>query len=174
MTRARFFFQSFLIGYLGVVVLVTAAGVGLLKLNHMHILDVQTGSMAPTFHSGDAVLSQAMQGHAQVSVGDVVSYVSQQDGRTITHRVVRVDTAHGQVTTRGDALSKSDTPIARTAISGKVVAVLPQLGRVLDFVRRPVGLAILVYLPALGTVFNEVKSLSRHYGRGRYRVYGYR
>ena len=173
MRRAHKIFRLMLAGYVGLVLTAGAMSVAVLKSEHIRLLAVQTGSMTPVLRTGDAILVRPLQA-GRLHVGQVVSYTSPQNAKTITHRIVAIDRAHGQVTTRGDALGKPDTPIALSAVGGTVVVVLPQLGKLLDFARRPVGLALLVYLPALVIVVNEIKGLGRHFGGTYYRLHSVR
>lgn len=154
------------------VILLAAAAIGafgVLKLAHLKVLSVQTSSMAPTFQPGDVVLVSPLW-PSTVQVGQVVTFVSPASGQLISHRVVAVDRQRSQLTTRGDAVKRPDTPIASSAVIGRVVRVLPKAGTVLHFLRRPIGLAIFLYLPALAIVGNEINRLSRHYSRGYYRL----
>ena len=165
--------RTLLYAYVCLILLAVGASVAVLKLGHIRVLNVQTGSMAPTFRAGDIVLSKPVQSSA-LRPGMVVSFMSQQNGPIVSHRVVAVDGAHNQLTTRGDALNKPDTPINQTALVGKVTMIVPRAGFALDFLRHPIGLALFVYLPAFGIVAGEVKALSRHYGRSYYRLPSFR
>jgi hypothetical protein len=46
----------------------------------------------------------------------------------------------------------------------------------MDFIRKPLGLAVLVYVPAAGIIASELLRLQRYYsgsGAGRYLLHGY-
>lgn len=165
--------RTLLYAYICLILVAVAGSVAVLKLDRIRVLNVQTGSMAPTFRAGDIVLARPVLSNS-LRPGMVVSFMSQQSGAVVSHRVVAVDNARGQLTTRGDAVGKPDTPINQAAVLGKVVMVVPRAGLVLDFLRRPLGLALFVYLPALGVVVGEVRALSRHFGRGYYRLPSFR
>lgn len=173
MTRLQPVVRYALRVYVVLLLLAMAAVVGAVKLQHVRVLSVQSGSMRPVFDAGDAVVVRPL-GPGGLRSGQVVSYVSPVSGQIISHRVVQVDTARGQLTTRGDALAKADTPIRQTALIGRVVWVLPHAGSILDFMKQPLGLALFVYAPALGIVAGEARNLSHHYGRGYYRLLGFR
>jgi signal peptidase len=155
--------------YIGVLLIGLAAAVGVMKAEQVRLLSVQTGSMAPTFRPGDAVLVKPAAAGTLRS-GQVISYISPISGQTISHRVVAVDRARNQLTTRGDVLSEPDTPITQLAIVGRVVVVLPRAGMILGFVKRPLGLVLFVYLPAIAIVAGEMRGLACHYGRRYYRL----
>jgi signal peptidase I len=119
------------------------------------VLSIQTGSMMPTLRPGDAVVvSRAST--AGLRCGDIISYHSPTNpGITITHRLQRVEPANGWLITKGDAASQPDSAFPPRLLVGRVVAVGPGLGRVLDDLHRPLGLALGVYLPAAGLVGAE-------------------
>jgi hypothetical protein len=59
-------------------------------------------------------------------------------------------------------------PVAGDRILGKVLKSAPLLGYLLDVLRRPGGLAILIYVPAFMTMRSELKRLRRQFGRQSY------
>jgi signal peptidase I len=125
---------------------------------------VQSGSMVPTLHRGDLVVSVRP---GSLSVGDVVSYPSASiPGQLVTHRVAAI--SRGYVTTKGDNLLTADPPVVAAAIKGKSVAAIPWAGYVFDRLRTPLGLALIVYLPALAVVVGELWLVTGHF---KYRPY---
>ena len=129
-------------------------------------LSVQTGSMRPAVRPGDLVFVKHVPA-SDLRVGDVITYASKSNARqTITHRIVDIQgesKALKQITTKGDANELPDAPISEQQIVGKVARTAPLLGRLLDTLRTPLGLLILVYVPALGVVWGELKRLSLYY-----------
>lgn len=121
----------------------------------LQLLAVQTGSMCPSFCPGDGlVVRQATA--AEMQPGNVVSYRSSHSPRElITHRLIAH--SNGRLQTQGDALTQPDPPIRASLLVGRIVAVLPGLGRLLDCLRSWPGLVAGVYLPALGLVYAELK-----------------
>jgi signal peptidase I len=136
---------------------ISIAGLALAKLDGAHLLSIQTGSMVPLFRPGDAVLSVKSKAHS-LHAGDIISYTDPTQPRLIiTHRLVRIDPSSGRVTTKGDHNAKPDTPFPRQLVTGRVVAVAPHFGTVLDAARKPAGLILLVYVPALLTLMFEIR-----------------
>jgi signal peptidase I len=128
---------------------------------HLQLLDVQTGSMVPVFSPGDALILQK-QLPDQLKVGQIVSYHSARNPRElVTHRVVAI-TADG-FQTKGDQLSRADPPVRSSLFSGKVIAILPSLGRVLAWFRSLPGLISCVYAPAIMIAAYELRRLEQHY-----------
>jgi len=124
-------------------------------------LSVQTGSMAPFIKPGALVLVHRIPA-TQLRVGDVITYVSTSTKKTNTHRIINIDSSHGvplKITTRGDANSSSDQPILPKQVLGRVDRSIPVLGRLSDAARHPIGLGILIYLPALAVIISETRLL---------------
>ena len=105
---------------------------------------VLSGSMEPTFSTGDLILVREAPTYG---IDDIVVY---QEGRTlVVHRIV--DMADGTVTTKGDANNASDEPIELSAIRGRVLFHIPGAGNVVSFLKSPVG-TILVIVAAIALV----------------------
>lgn len=141
------------------LLIATTVGLMSLRIHHQKLLSVQSASMAPTFTPGDAlVVNPVKAGYLQV--GDIISYQSgQAKAVTISHRLVAVNKHTGWLTTAGDRLDVSDTPFPPSQVIGRATAVAPGLGHVMDMVRTPLGLALLLYLPALAIIGGEVQRL---------------
>ncbi|MDB5169503.1 MAG: peptidase signal peptidase [Candidatus Saccharibacteria bacterium] len=149
-------------------------GAGCLALwygNGGRIVAVQSGSMRPLFSTGDALLVSPMPTYRP---GDIVRYQSPGNpGVTIAHRITHINKQTGWLTTKGDALSRPDQAIPPRLVQGRVIAVAPGLGRLLDLLHTPAALLALIYIPALALLTNEAWRLARQL-RVPYRVFGYR
>lgn len=98
---------------------------------------VLSGSMEPTFSTGDLIVVAETD---TCDEGDIVVF---QDGRSlVVHRVIAVDGE--QVTTKGDANNAADAPIHMTAIKGRVLFWIPFVGRVVNFLKTPIGTVALL------------------------------
>jgi signal peptidase len=107
---------------------------------------VLSGSMAPTFSPGDAVLVTP-EATADVRVGDVISYkIPVEDHHVETHRIVRIISAgrHPVVITKGDANTAADPWRARLqgAKVWRMRAVIPDLGTAIHDLRTPIAHAL--------------------------------
>ncbi len=100
---------------------------------------VQSGSMEPTYKKGDLLFIKTAEEYA---VGDVVVY----QGRSIlvVHRIVAID--GDAITAKGDANNVADEPIDRSAIKGKVAASIPFVGLVVDGIKSPIGIIVILAL----------------------------
>ncbi|MDB5170620.1 MAG: putative Peptidase signal peptidase [Candidatus Saccharibacteria bacterium] len=156
--------------------LLLAAAVGLvsLHLRGQHLMSVQSASMAPIFGPGDALVVEPISA-AQLHVGDIVSYQSPRDPAVIiSHRLIAISKQTGFLTTAGDRLHAPDRPFPPGRVIGRAVAVAPALGSVMNFARSPLGLAVLVYVPALSVLISEARHLIRISQRPTYRLTMYR
>lgn len=150
--------------------LVGGAGMVILHTHGQRLLSVQTGSMMPTFHPGDALIVEPVK-IRQLRVGQVISYQSTLDPRLIiSHRLIKIDQRTGWLTTRGDALSMADQPFPSSRVVGRAIAVAPRFGRLLDFLHRPLGLALIIYLPAISLIALELWHLRLAIHPGIYRL----
>lgn len=124
-------------------------------------LSVQTGSMVPTFDPGSMVLVHKV-APSSLKVGDIVTYKSPTAGDSITHRITDFQTSNGQrlIIVKGDANTKADAPVTASQIIGKEVKSVPKVGHVIDFAHSPLGLVLLVYLPAALLIIYEIKLMT--------------
>jgi len=159
-------------GLLVAISLFSAAALGYVRVRGLQLLSVQTGSMRPEIRPGDAVLVRRV--YQALIPGDIISYQSLADPKlTITHRVVSVSSMTGTLITKGDVLQTNDPPIGYDRVIGRVVRIVPVVGRGVDFIRRPVGLIGVVYLPAVILIGAEIRRLMKYYDMQRYRLYAY-
>ncbi len=141
------------------LLLAVAVGLGGLYLRGQRLLSVQSASMVPVFKPGDALVIDKVLA-SQLRVGDIVSYRSASDGAVIiSHRLQAIDSRTGLLTTAGDRLGQSDPPFLSSRVIGRASAVAPRLGRVMDWIRTPLGLTLLLYLPAAVVIISEIRRL---------------
>lgn len=141
-------------------------------------LAIPTGSMRPTMPPGSLALVRQVP-VSSLRVGDIITYVDPLNvHKTITHRIVQTYVIASHVpgfVTKGDANTASDLPIPGGSVQGKVIWHMPYLGRVLSWTRSWAGIAILVYLPALLIIIEEIKRLRDYFRLSLpYRLRGYR
>ena len=133
------------VAVLGALALLMLVGVGPRVFGYQ-IETVLSGSMAPTFSPGDAVLVTP-EATADVRVGEVISYkIPVEDHHVETHRIVRIISAglHPVVITKGDANTAADP--WRAKLQGAKVwrmrAVIPDLGTAIHDLRSPIAHAL--------------------------------
>jgi signal peptidase I len=154
------------------LLLVSAVGLLLLRVQGEQLLSVQTGSMEPVLYPGDAVIVEPLN-RRSLEPDIIVSYRSPRaPGLIITHRLVAIDPHSGWLTTEGDALESPDPEFSPRLVIGRVAAVAPRLGAVTDALRHPLVLAFALYIPAATVVVTEIKRLATANSRRHYRLRG--
>jgi signal peptidase len=118
---------------------------------------VMSGSMEPALRVGSAVVVVPRQ---QYKLGQVVTYRDLRNPKaTTTHRIVEVN-ENGFVT-KGDANDAPDTNAIRPpAVVGQVALSIPKLGYLVSFARTPIGLTLLIILPAMVIISIEVSLIA--------------
>lgn len=98
---------------------------------------VLSGSMEPTLDVNDVIIVRET---GSYEVNDIVVY---QSGNTlIVHRIIAKD---GEtIVTQGDANNVADTPIEIRTVKGKVIAHIPAAGLVVNALRTPAGILIVL------------------------------
>ena len=145
-----------------------AAGVALAMLVplafHGRPLTVMSGSMEPTIHTGDVVVSRQVP-PADARRGDVVSFRDpERGGLLVTHRVRTITRTGDKFTfvTKGDANNSSERwRVAATDRIGKTMFRIPALGRGLAFAHTRKGMVLLVMIPLLLMGILEIASIWR-------------
>lgn len=145
---------------LGIVAISILLLISFIPVGGMKVKVVKSGSMEPSIKTGSIVLIKPSLSY---KLNDVVTFGA--DTKTqvpTTHRIVSV-TGEGNrkfFTTKGDANDGEDPVQVRDRdIIGKVILDIPYAGFLLDFAKRPIGFALLVGLPALSIIIDEIMSI---------------
>ena len=115
---------------------------------------VLSGSMTPVIDTGDLVIDQGVSPTqaAHLRVGQIITFHRGTGATPITHRIVVVTPAGGTVayTTKGDANNAADlVPVGPSQIVGLFDFKIPMGGRVVNGLRQPLTLGLLLGAPAL-------------------------
>lgn len=103
-------------------------------------LTVLSGSMEPEFSAGDVLVIHKEEHYAK---GDVIAFY--EDGMLISHRII--DEGQEGFITKGDANNVPDDELVMPEqIAGKMVLSIPGLGKVILFLRTPLGMILFVLL----------------------------
>ncbi|HPA25480.1 MAG TPA: signal peptidase I [bacterium] len=129
------------------------------------VLVVKSGSMEPAIKTGSLVVSRPAETYA---VGDIITF---RYGETsITHRIQEKNLVNGGLNyvTKGDANKGSDrNEILPNEIIGRVCLTVPYLGYAIDTAKKPWGFILIVILPALIIVYDEIKKIFQEVKRLR-------
>lgn len=123
--------------------------------NHK-ILVVLSDSMKPLFYAGSLILVHPSPTY---TIGDVISFQLPKAKQFVTHRIVSIS-EDNVYQTKGDANRENDGfTVLQEQIIGKQVGTLPYAGRIVSFAKSKQGIAILILIPALVTLFSELAYL---------------
>lgn len=120
---------------------------------------VLTGSMSPLIPQGSIVYSQSKNDYGK---GDIITF--EQGGVTVTHRVVEKITENGKTLfkTQGDANNAADSnPVPAENIKGKVELFVPEVGKLVMFLKTLPGFFSLVILPTLIFIAFELFNMKK-------------
>jgi signal peptidase I len=158
-----------------VLLIIVVIVVGLLILSryslpglNFDVLVVETGSMEPAIKTGSIVFVSPVDLYTEE---DIITFQRSASklGAPITHRIVGVEVVSGEYvyTTKGDANDFSDTArVLQKEVLGKVRFHMPYIGWVLGAAKTQLGFIILVIIPALLVVFDEVRRILREIKKG--------
>ena len=122
---------------------------------------VVSGSMKPVFQENDMIIYQAHD-RSDYKTGDIVVFVRDrgtEDEILITHRLIGI--SEDQLITKGDANSISDKPIKWDQLVGRVVFLIPGVGKAVEFLRTPAGLILSVAVIVVLSVINLLPVLGK-------------
>lgn len=101
---------------------------------------VISGSMSGSIEVNDMVIIHAQDSYA---VGDVVTFKSGKN--LVTHRIISEE--DGGFVTKGDANNSRDIDtLDPDLIVGRVVGVIPGIGKAIEYMRTPLGLMCMVFV----------------------------
>lgn len=127
---------------------------------NIKFLTVLSGSMEPTIKTGSIVLVKPT---SEYKIGDVITFgPTTKTTPPTTHRIVEIKVVGGQpvYTTKGDANNSADTrEIQKSDVIGKVMIRVPYLGYVIDFVRKPIGFMLVIIIPAVVIINDEIRKI---------------
>lgn len=105
---------------------------------------VLSGSMESRLSVDDLVIIKATDSY---NVNDIVLY---QDGNSLViHRIIEIN--GDNVTTKGDANNVADKPIHKDRIKGVLICDIPRLGAVVNIIKQPVSVFIILAVAVLLT-----------------------
>lgn len=142
----RTFLSTFVVACIVIAALMLIA----VKVSGCYLFTIETGSMTPAYPVGTVVVVKPYDAFSEVAVGDVVTYLIDAEGDTVTHRVVAIDSEERTLTTRGDANEDADLlPVLYENVVGKVVIAIPKLGALVKAVQNPDNRPVVIVVIAV-------------------------
>jgi len=145
------------IGIIAVLLIVSAFPI----TGNFKVKIVQSGSMQPEIKMGSIVAIKPVDDY---KIGDVITFQIAKNKDPITHRIHDIKIVGGELRyiTKGDVNNAPDQrEISPREIIGKVLFSVPYLGYVIDFAQKPIGFSLIIILPAIAIIYDEVKKIWR-------------
>jgi signal peptidase len=120
---------------------------------------VQSGSMEPAIKTGSIIAVKPVENY---KIGDIITFKRRGEKDLTTHRIVEMRVEQGSpiYTTQGDANNAPDMrEVKESEVTGKALFAVPYLGYAVDFAKKPVGFALLIIIPALLIIGDEIKKI---------------
>ena len=92
--------------------------------------------------------------------GDVISF--HRNGTIVTHRIVSADTTGAAVAyrTKGDANDSVDSEVVpQDQIIGKTIKNVPSIGKLIVFLKTPLGFLLCILIPGFSYIAMELKNM---------------
>jgi len=124
---------------------------------------VLSGSMEPAIHTGSIVVVKP---EAKYQIGDIITFGPATKLKSpTTHRIsdIKVDNLGiPAYFTKGDANNAPDlSPTSFRQIIGKQIFSIPYLGYFVDFIRKPIGFILIIFIPVIFIIYDEVRKILR-------------
>jgi len=133
--------------------------------NNYKLYTVNSGSMGNSIPVGSLVVVKPQEAY---QVGDVITYqpAKRKSNETVTHRIIEVKTENNRTIyiAKGDANKDPDQEtIIKDKIIGKSIYHIGLLGYLIGFVKTPVGLILVIVVPATVIIYEEIKKIKEEY-----------
>jgi len=126
------------------------------------VMTVISGSMAPAIKMGSVVIVKPA---SDYKIGDVITFGPYSKTKAPTsHRIYDIKVVDGQPVyiTKGDANNAPDArEIQKRDVLGKVLFSVPYVGFAVDFAKKPIGFVLIIGIPAVIIISDEVKKIIR-------------
>jgi signal peptidase I len=151
----------------GITVLALLLAVAVLPIpGNYRVLTVLSGSMEPVIHTGSVVIVVPRKDY---KIGEVVTFGGNGAMNIpTTHRIKDVQIAGGKYfyVTKGDANNTEDeNKVAQSEIKGSVLISIPYLGFAVNFIKQPIGFLLVIAIPAVLIILEEVKKIRKEVKR---------
>lgn len=135
---------------------------------NIKFLTVLSGSMEPAIKTGSIVLTKPI---SDYKIGDIITFgPTTKTTPPTTHRIAEIKVVGGEPVyiTKGDANNSVDSrEIKKSDIIGKTIVKVPYLGYVIDFVRKPIGFVLIIVIPAVVIINDEIRKIWKEITRLR-------
>ena len=124
-------------------VLVLLVILGFFLVTGLRLCAVQSGSMEPNIPTYSLCLVDTRYDYDSLRVGDVIVYDRPNDHLQVVHRIIAI--LDEGIITKGDANATDDGILLTAAdITGVYLGHIPGVGRIVNIIRTPVGIAVIL------------------------------
>jgi len=124
------------------------------------LLVVKSGSMEPAIKMGSLVVIKPQNDY---KIGDIITFGPfSKNHPPTTHRIhdIKITGGSSFYITKGDANNAPDQrEISQKDIIGKVIFSIPYIGYAIEAAKKPIGFLLIIIVPALLIIFDEVKKI---------------
>ena len=140
-----------------IIILFLVASPLLPTKNYISTHVVSTGSMEPEIKTGSIVFSTLQ--NQEINKGDIIVFTSPDNQEiTIIHRVMDIEKE--EYTTKGDNNdSEDDWTVYKEDIKGEVIFKVPYIGYLIQYMKTPIGFAVVLGIPALILILSLIKKI---------------
>ena len=129
------------------------------------IFIVLSESMVPVMNIGDAVIVNSVESK-DIKAGNIIAFLPSDSAKTsVSHRVIEVyndDNGDISFQTKGDAVEDKDPFIVKSEnVIGKIDFLVPNIGYLTRYSKKPILFIIFVIIPALLIVVDEMRNMMK-------------
>lgn len=151
--------------FAGFMILALSIVLSMFSIGGVRLFSVLSGSMEPIIHTGSVIFDLPS---GSYEVGDIVTRTTGTSGVTVTHRIIEKAVLDGKTVyhTKGDANNVADEEdVDASAFVGKVAFSVPYLGFAMNFAKTREGFLLLVIIPAVLVIYEELKKMKDEIAR---------
>ena len=124
------FVSTFVVTIVVIIAILLVIG----RFTGIHLFNVESGSMTPEYPVGTLLIDKETD-PSLIEQGDVVTFIMNEEGMLVTHRVVSIDRTDKTFTTKGDANNVEDPePVMWGNVIGKVMFSVPFAGKPFSYI----------------------------------------
>lgn len=134
------------------------------KYPYFNMFTVISGSMEPTINAYDVLLTKKTS-VSNLKEGDIITFIPSSNifaKTSLTHRINKIETENGEakITTKGDANETIDVhPVYEDDIIGKVILILPEVGKLQTYISTDGTWIFVILIPALIIISYDIVQL---------------
>ena len=148
---------NFISTFITTFIVVIALLLILVKVTGCSMYTIESSSMAPELQVGTLVVVKPTE-FEEIETGDIISYVLNEKGTIVTHRVTDIDESSESFTTKGDMNDAEDAAVVYYEnVIGVVIFKIPYIGNVFKIIQNHKKMTLgLVFILLIGTIISNL------------------